>query len=323
MGYAGMSATQSKNIALRTLFGYSATEENSVNPAQFLVDEGDRQVVKIGGYVLPTEDFNLARFLRDDLGTTWLHAGGIAGTQRLLDQLDIQHGMTVLDLGCGVGSAMLYVAKRVQCRLIGVDRDPEMLRRARRTMPAKAFPEVHYVQADGTRIGFAADSFDRVIVQSVACFNDNEALFGEIARILKPGGMVGMNEVTWRKQPTQTIERVMCATICETFHGARLAQGWIEKMVAAGLDDATHAVYPFTASTPYRILKEEGLVRTVGIIWRVLRDAELNMRLAAMSHLFSRCPEYFGYGIFTARKPPSTARVATPATEPVTGPAAA
>ena len=276
-----------------------------MNPAQFLVEEGDRQVVKIGAYVLPSEDFNLARFLRDDLGTTWLHAGGIAGTRRLLDRLDIRRGMTVLDLGCGVGSAMFYVAKRVPCRLIGVDKDPEMLRRARLAMPPRVFPDVHYIQGDATRIGFSADSFDRVIVQSVACFNDNDALFGEIARILKPGGMVGMNEVTWRKPPTEEIEKVMCATICETFHGARLARGWVERMQAAGLDEATCEVHAFTASTPYQLLKEEGLVRTAGIMWRVLRDAELNMRLSAMSNLFSRCPEYFGYGIFTACKPQS------------------
>jgi SAM-dependent methyltransferase len=276
-----------------------------VNPAQFLVEDGDRQVVKIGAYVLPSEDFNLARFLRDDLGTTWLHAGGIAGTRRLLDRLDIRRGMTVLDLGCGVGSAMFYVAKRVPCRLIGVDKDPEMLRRARLAMPPRVFPDVHYIQGDATRIGFSADSFDRVIVQSVACFNDNDALFGEIARILKPGGMVGMNEVTWRKPPTEEIEKVMCATICETFRGARLARGWVERMQAAGLDEATCEVHAFTASTPYQLLKEEGLVRTAGIMWRVLRDAELNMRLSAMSNIFSRCPEYFGYGIFTACKPQS------------------
>ena len=279
-----------------------------MNPAHFLVDEGDRQVVKIGAYVLPGEDFNLAKFLRDDLGTTWLHAGGIAGTRRLLARLDVRGGMTVLDLGCGVGSAMRYIAKRVKCRLIGVDKDPEMLRRARRDMPSRLFPETHYVQGDALRIGFAANSFDRVIVQSVACFNDNDALFGEIARILKPGGMVGMNEVTWRQPPSQAIEKVMCATICETFRGARLANGWVERMQAAGLEDATCELHAFNASTPYQLLKEEGLVRTAGIMWRVLRDAELNMRLAAMSHLFSRCPEYFGYGIFTACKPRSMGR---------------
>lgn len=293
-----------------------------MNPAKFLVDEGGQQVVRIGAYVLPSEDFNLARFLRDDLGTTWLHAGGINGTRQLLDRLDIRNGMTVLDVGCGVGSAMLYVAKRVRCRLIGLDRDAEMLRRARRATPSQVFPQVHYIRADATRIGFAAESVDRVIVQSVACFNDNHALFGEIARILKPGGMVGMNEVTWRQPPTQEIEQVMCATICETFHGARLASGWIDHMRAAGLADATFEIFPFTASTPYQLLREEGLLRTAGIMWRVLRDAELNMRLAAMSGLFSRCPEYFGYGIFTARKPGSSNRRGPREEKAVTDPAA-
>lgn len=277
-----------------------------MNTESLLIQVDGRDVVKIGGYVLPAEDFNLARFLRDDLGTTWLHAGGMSSTMRLIRQLAITPEMSALDMGCGVGSAARHLARKTRCQITGIDFDPEMVRRAQAATPARDYPNLSYMHMDATHTSFPDNSFDRVIVQSVACFTDKAALFREIRRVLKPGGMVGMNEVTWLQPPTEKVEQVMCATICQTFRGALLAREWIEAMEQEGLADGSHEEYPFTASTPYQILREEGIANTVRIMWRVLHDPEINMRLSAMSDFFKKCPEYFSYGIYTARKPLSS-----------------
>ncbi|MEW5771332.1 MAG: methyltransferase domain-containing protein [Pseudomonadota bacterium] len=274
-----------------------------MNPEALLIREHGREMVKVGGFILPAENFNLARFLRDDLGTTWLHAGGLPSTLHLVRKLDIRPGMRVLDLGCGVGSATRHLAKRSACHVTGVDADAEMLARARKATPAALADRIEYARMDVSRTGFADASFDRVVIQSVACFNKKPPLFREAARLLRPGGLLGMNEVAWLKPPTPEIEQVMCATICETFHGAELSRGWIAHLEAAGLVEAQAEEHPFTAATPYQILREEGLVNTLRIMWRVLSDPEINMRLSAMSEMFRKCPEYFSYGIYTARKP--------------------
>jgi SAM-dependent methyltransferase len=271
-----------------------------MNPESLLIRHDGREMVKIGGFILPAEDFNLAKFLRDDLGTTWLHAGGITSTKRAIERLAIAPGMRVLDLGSGVGSAARYIARKSGCQVVGVDSDPEMVRRAREV---SRDPKVSYEQMNCLEMGFPDDSFDRVIIQSVACFNDKVPLFREVARVLKPGGVVGMNEVTWLKPPTEKIQQVMCATICETFRGALLADEWVAAMESAGLVDGRHEQHPFNASTPYQILREEGMLNTLRIMWRVMTKPEINMRLSAMSNFFKNCPEYFGYGIYTARKP--------------------
>jgi len=271
-----------------------------MNPESYLTVQDGREMVKIGGFILPAEDFNLAKFLRDDLGTTWLHAGGISSTKRAIEKLDIQPGMRVLDLGSGVGSAARYIARQAKCQVVGVDFDAEMIRRAREQTRD---PNVTFEQMNVLDMTFPDDSFDRVIIQSVACFNEKEPLFREVARVLKPGGVVGMNEVTWLKPPSEKIQQVMCATICETFRGALLAEEWVAAMEAAGLVDGSHEQHPFNASTPYQILREEGLFNTLRIMWRVMTRPDINMRLSAMSDFFKNCPEYFGYGIYTARKP--------------------
>lgn len=271
-----------------------------MNPEAMLVTQDDREMVKIGGYVLPAEDFNLARFLRDDLGVSWLHAGGIVSTRQLLQQLDIKPGMRVLDMGCGVGSASRYVASHTGAEVIGIDFDSEMIRRAREASGANS--SVQFEVMDVLHTSFPDNHFDRVIIQSVACFTEKVPLFREAARVLKPGGMLGMNEVTWLQPPTEKIEKVMCATICETFRGAMQAHEWKDAMLQAGLQEAAHKEYPFDASTPYQILREEGVVNTAKVMWRVFTRPEINMRLSAMSDFFKKCPEYFSYAIYTARK---------------------
>ncbi|MCU0841618.1 MAG: methyltransferase domain-containing protein [Thiobacillaceae bacterium] len=274
-----------------------------MNPESLLIEDNGKSVVKVGGFILPAENFNLAKFLRDDLGTTWLHAGGLPSTLRLIEKLDFEPGMRVLDLGCGVGSATRYLARKTGCQVVGVDFDPEMIRRARESTRGSAYANVRYERMDVLHTDFPDASFDRVVIQSVACFNDKPALFREVLRVLKPGGMVGMNEVTWLKPPTPQIEQVMCSTICETFRGAELAGEWVRLLEAAGLHGASAEAHPFNASTAYQILREEGVVNTLRIMWRVLTNPEINMRLSAMSELFRNCPEYFSYGIYTARKP--------------------
>lgn len=274
-----------------------------MNPEKMLIHQDGHDMVRAGGFVLPAEDFNLARFLRDDLGTNWLHAGGLFSTRRLVEVLRITPEMRVLDLGCGVGSTTRYVARRTDASVVGVDSDPGMIKLARKGILEARDQRIRYEQMDATATSFPDDSFDRVMIQSVACFNDKPSLFREVARLLTPGGWVGMNEVTWLKQPTEKVMKVMCSTICETFRGALLPEQWMAEMEAAGLVSARCEKHPFSASTPYQMLREEGPVRTAKIFWRVLRDPAINMRLAAMSDLFKHCPEYFSYGIYTARKP--------------------
>jgi cyclopropane fatty-acyl-phospholipid synthase-like methyltransferase len=217
--------------------------------------------------------------------------------------MDISPGMQILDLGCGVGSATRYLAGKTDCQVTGVDADADMLERASKATPSALSDKIHYAQMDVTQTTFPDASFDRVVIQSVACFNDKQTLLREVARVLRPGGLLGMNEVTWRKSPTPQIEQVMCATICETFRGAQLASEWVAHMEQAGLVQAEAEEHPFNAASPYQILREEGLTNTVRIMWRVLSNPEINMRLSAMSEMFKKCPEYFGYGIYTARKP--------------------
>ncbi len=274
-----------------------------MNPEDALVTVDDKQAVKIGGYLLPAEDFSLTRFMVQDLNMSWLHPGGIISSERLFDKLKLGRDMRVLDLGCGLGSSGRYLARRYGCRVTGIDRDPDMLRQASERSRGRRYRNIDYREMDANCTDFEDGSFDRVLVQSVACFNDRATLFREIHRILKADGWLGLNEVTWIQPPTLKVERVTRSTICETFKGAVMAKQWMAALENAGLDATEHEVHAFKTMAPYQMLKEEGLVGTLRIMTRVLTNPEINMRLSAVSDYFRKYPGYFGYGLYLAHKP--------------------
>ncbi len=49
------------------------------------------------------------------------HIGGVAATERIATLCHIEAGKVVLDVGCGVGQTPCFLAKRYDCKVIGVD----------------------------------------------------------------------------------------------------------------------------------------------------------------------------------------------------------
>jgi len=275
----------------------------SASPEELLVQADGHEVVKIGGYVLPAEDFSLTSFMLKDLGMTWLHPGGLPSTERMFRILAPTRDSRLLDLGCGVGSTTRYAVTKYGCEAVGIDRDAEMIGAARRRSRAKRYARLSFEVMNGNTMSFPDSSFDCVVLQSVACFNDKLPLLRETLRVLKPGGRVALNEVTWMRPPSEKVAKVTRATICETFRGAMLESDWLELLSQAGFDLVSRETLEFEPVAPYQLLREEGLVNTLRTFTRVLTNPSNLMRLSAVSDYFKRFPGFFGYGIYIGAKP--------------------
>jgi SAM-dependent methyltransferase len=97
---------------------------------------------------------------------------------------NVRTGSAVLDLGCGAG--MLALLKRKGVSLTGVDLSPECALASRRNGYDLT------CAAELTRLPFADDSFDYVVSLDVLGhveFKDKDAVLGEVARVLRPGGV--------------------------------------------------------------------------------------------------------------------------------------
>lgn len=103
------------------------------------------------------------------------------------EQLGDVHGLRVLDYGCGHGMASVVLA-RGGARVVAFDLSPGYLEEARNRAAANGQPVV-FIQADGHRLPFADESFDRVWGNAILHHLDLRVAGPEVYRILRPGGL--------------------------------------------------------------------------------------------------------------------------------------
>jgi SAM-dependent methyltransferase len=140
-----------------------------------------------------------------------VHLGGLSATRRLLSLCHVAEASEVLDTGCGIGIGPAYVARTYGCRVVGVDLSAQMIDWARRRAREEGVEDrVTFAVADVLALPFEDDRFDVVIAESVLAFVvDKEQAIGEMVRVTKPGGYVGLNEgFLLTEAPTPRVARL-------------------------------------------------------------------------------------------------------------------
>ena len=101
--------------------------------------------------------------------------------------------MHLLDIGSGLGGASRYFAHELGCRVTGIDLTEEYVRVGRqrwRARPGSA-DQVSYRQGSALALPFGPRTFDGAYMLHVGMnIADKAALFAEVRRVLKPGGVV-------------------------------------------------------------------------------------------------------------------------------------
>ena len=111
---------------------------------------------------------------------------------------DLNEGEAVLDLGSGGGIDVLLSAKRVgpSGKVYGLDMTDEMLELAEKNKVEAGATNVEFLKGFIEEIPLPDGSVDVVISNCVINLSaDKEAVFGDIARVLRPGGRIGISDV--------------------------------------------------------------------------------------------------------------------------------
>jgi SAM-dependent methyltransferase len=136
------------------------------------------------------------------------HLGGVASLedrannrsyramfQALIDQMAPRPGETILEVGCGAGSLVRLLARRLGGAnpITAADVNPFLLREAATLAASEGLAEaIRFTDGNAEALPFPDNSFDCVYSVTVLEECDADRAIGEIHRVLRPGGRAGI-----------------------------------------------------------------------------------------------------------------------------------
>jgi arsenite methyltransferase len=171
---------------------------------------------------------------------------------------ELNEGETVLDLGSGGGIDVLLSAKRVggDGMAYGLDMTDEMLELARHNQREAGVENVEFLRGTIEAIPLPDASVDVVISNCVINLSaDKPSVFGEAARVLRPGGRLAVSDVVADPEmDDETRADMEQWTGC--ISGALTESEYRDALAAAGFAgievDETHRVHPHAGSAIVR-----------------------------------------------------------------------
>ncbi len=155
-----------------------------------------------------------ARYLLGDS----FHPGGLALTGRLGTGLELGPGRRLLDVASGKGASAIFLAGRFGCEVVGVDYGAQAIAEA--TLAAEragVAGRVCFKQGDAESLPFDDGEFDAVICECAFCtFPEKQTAAAEFARALKPGGRVGLSDLTRSGTLPKELDSLLAWIACLT-----------------------------------------------------------------------------------------------------------
>jgi arsenite methyltransferase len=154
---------------------------------------------------------------------------------------DLHPGERVLDLGSGAGPDVIRAAAQVGPDGIvwGLDMTDEMLALARENVSAADLRNAHFLKGVIEEVPLPAESVDVAISNCVINLStDKPAVFGELARVLAPGGRVAVSDIVAedRLSPAERAER---GSYCGCIAGALSIGEYEQSLRDAGFEDVS------------------------------------------------------------------------------------
>ena len=237
------------------------------------------------------------------IGKRVIHPGGRASTATMLANAGITASSRVLDVGCGVGTTAVEIARDYGAHVTAVDIAQLMLVRATGNVAAAGLGDLIAVEdGDILDLKYEDNSFDVVIAEAVTMFVDRTRAASELARVATHGGRVLATEFFWRQPPTAEAREIFLGQVCPGLEFDTV-EDWVRIYESAGLTDLDTVTGPFEMMTPRGFLSDEGVARSLAIMGRVASRPANMRKMAWLMPRMAKAVPYLGYIVVAATKP--------------------
>jgi SAM-dependent methyltransferase len=240
------------------------------------------------------------------------HLGGQAATDELIQLSGLEGGERLLEVGCGVGVTTALLAGRWVCHLDALDRSERMIARTRERLAAAGLSHrARSRRGEIEELPYAADLFDVVMGESATvCVEAKQEALREYLRVLRPGGILALNEPTWLHAgpPADVLNWVLAS---RDHSGALPVAAWGALLSNAGFESSRIVLRRTNKRSEqlglikryhlYGILK--ALARCSGLWVRSPGYREYLHETRSMGRLPDGLYDYLGYGLYICRKP--------------------
>ncbi len=166
-----------------------------------------------------------------------LHPGGLALTARVAELLQLRSGDRMLDVGAGLGATALYLARTLGCRVAALDLSTTNLVGACQSSNMAGLDgAVRFLVGDAEALPFRDRVFDAVLSEcAFSTFPDKAQGAREIFRVLRPGGHLGLTDVTVESEALpDELRGILLRAAC--LADARTLEGYRNVFLQTGFD---------------------------------------------------------------------------------------
>ncbi|MBX3475855.1 MAG: class I SAM-dependent methyltransferase [Planctomycetes bacterium] len=235
------------------------------------------------------------------LGKAELKPGGAYGTKALIRLLGLRGGMHTLVIGPASAPTALFVSMTSQATTEAlvhhlserVTEDDPSLRRRSTARVGKA-----------EELPFADARFDAAMVEASLAelpLIGQARVLREVARVLKPGGLVGLHELCWRQPPTPDREAALGA-VWGTGVYPHVMRGWWDALEEAGFG-AIHNEVAVVSWFSRRGMEQDEGEKAAEIFHSAFEDQSRLQRFTAAYREFHDFRRYYGAALCVGRKP--------------------
>ena len=228
----------------------------------------------------------------------------------------VRSGMSVLDVGCGIGSIALDLAPTVAPgRMVGIDADAGQIEVARRSAAERGIDNAEFFTASVYELPFEASTFDVVYANAVLMYvRDQVRALVEMRRVLRPGGLAAVTDddlgtvvISPDRPELELAPRLFERAIAHEGGNARYSRRLRTLMLEAGFErtqGVAHApeVYGDLASTRWFAEFAVGLFAAPSMAEVIIGEgwatrAELDAIIAAL-HDWGELPDAFASWLY-------------------------